>query len=314
MLHAYCIFDDFPTDCIHAFQKAGIALTVHPVGVPRPSSLEIKDIFEKNDIVIIGTSQKMEEAVFANIAAPKIIGTASVGTDHIHVPENKKELVTVLNTPTANARSVMEYTFGAALACKKRLIEGCRLFESGKNNKQLRQKPEDLYGSVLGVVGAGNIAREIIKFAHLFGMTVLCHTAHPENHRDLSENYQVTFTSLPELAAASDIISVNLPSETATQNYISHDIIQLMKDRAVFISIARKEVTDIPALLKKAAACPDFYVCLDIDVSPCLAQDYSLCDNIMLTPHIAGGTYETRKRMFHEITENILKHLNGQLL
>ena len=120
-MKAYSIFDDFTDDATNILARAGVDVTVHPLGVPRPDSLQMKSILEEYECVIIGTSQKISEDMFDNIITPRIIGTASVGVDHIQVPENKKGLITILNTPKANAQSVAEYTMACALTCCKRL-------------------------------------------------------------------------------------------------------------------------------------------------------------------------------------------------
>ena len=136
-MKAYSIFDDFDKKAIEILEKAKVDLTVHPSGMLRPNDVQMQSILEKYDCVIIGTSQKINTEMFENITTSKIIATASVGVDHIAVPDNKKELVTILNTPTANAQSVAEFTIGTALNCIKRLYEGKELYLNGKNNKAL---------------------------------------------------------------------------------------------------------------------------------------------------------------------------------
>lgn len=305
-MRAYSIFDDFTDDARETLEKVGIEVTVHPLGKPRPNKEEFRTILETYDIAIIGTSQKIQEDDFNNIEVPKIIGTASVGMDHINIPDEKKTLIKVLNTPKANAQSVAEYTFAAALGFRKRLIEGCRLYVSGRNNKALRKKPEDLFGATIGVVGAGNISAKIMKFAHIFGMHIICYTTHPENHQNLTNTYDVRFVSLLELARNADIVSVNLPNTEGTREIISSDFVNLLKRDAIYISVSRKETQDVFALLQKAKKNPNFYVCLDLDVDDSIASKYELSDNIVITPHIAGGTVATRKRMFKEVADRIV--------
>ena len=296
----YSIFDDFDPQAIATLQAAGAALTVHPGGVPRPDAAQMKSILERFDAVIIGTSQLISEDMFENVHTPRIIATASVGTDHIKVPQEKRHLVRIINTPQATAQSVAEYTVACALEAVKRLREGNALYLDGKNNKALRRKPEDLNGKTLGVVGAGNISVKIMEFARFFGMKLLCWTKNPAAHQALTEA-GVCFVSLEELCHRADIISVNLPSKPQTTGIISSALVCAMKDTAVFISISRALVTDIDALLQKAKTCPDFYLYLDIDLSEELCAKLPEQDNIIVTPHIAGGTVETRKRMFREL-------------
>jgi phosphoglycerate dehydrogenase-like enzyme len=305
-MRAYSIFDDFTQDAVEILVGAGVELTVHPVGVPRPDHDQMKAILEEYDCVIIGTSQKITEDMFEHITAPRIIATASVGLDHIRVPEEKKTLVTIINTPKANAQSVAEYTMACALSCVKRLAEGNKLYSEGKNNKALHQKPEDLSGKTIGVIGAGNISTRIMEYATFFGMKVLCWTRNPVGHKDL-ESKGVQFVGLEELVKNSDVISVNLPNNAGTKGILSESLVELMKPTAIFISISRLDTIDFKALLQKTKDNPSFYLCLDIDVCESIVQDMRDRGNIMITPHIAGGTVETRRRMFIELAKHISK-------
>lgn len=302
----YSIFDDFDKVAVKIIEDAGGELTVHPLGVPRPDTVQMKKILEEYDCVIIGTSQKISEDMFESITTPRIIATASVGLDHIKIPTEKQSLVTMLNTPKANAQSVAEYTFGCALACCKRLIEGERLYKQGKDNKQLYRKPEDLAGKTIGVVGAGNISAQIMDYARLFGMPILCWTRNPDHHRELEEK-DVRFADLYELVEKADVISVNLPNKVGTRGLISADLVSRMKDTAIFISVSRLETIDVDALFDKAKICSGFYVCLDLDVNQDVVEKMPTQPNVMVTPHIAGGTVETRKRMFREVANQIVE-------
>lgn len=303
-MNIYSIFDDFTDEAKNIIEQAGAALTIHPKGQPRPDSAQMKAILEQYDCVIIGTTQKMPEVVFENINSPRIIATASVGLDHIQIPEEKKGLIKVINTPKANAQSVAEFTIGCALACVKRFAEGRELYLAGKDNKKLFSKPEDLAGKSIGVVGAGNISVRIMDFAQLFGMRLLCWTAHPEHHKHLESN-GVQFVSLQHLSEQADVISVNLPNNDGTKGLISPDLVTAMKPTAVFISVSRLDTIDTEALFEKAESNPGFYVCLDLDVDETVVRRIPKMSNVLVTPHIAGGTVETRKRMFRELAEQI---------
>lgn len=300
----YSIFDDFGDEAAEILNKKGVQLTIHPSGVPRPCADEMKKIIKQYDCIIIGTSQKISADMFYEINQPKIIATASVGKDHIVIPNDKRHLVTILNTPKANVQSVAEFTIGCALSCCKRLHEGTHLYECNKNNKKLNQKPEDLNGKTMGVIGAGNVSEKILEYAIFFGMKVLCWTAHPDKHIGLTEK-GVTFTSLEALIKASDIISVNLPNTQDTKGLISRDLIYSMKENVIFISVSRLPIVDWEALMERAEQNPHFYVCMDIDIEEKISKRLKHHHNIMITPHIAGGTVETRKRMFLEVANQI---------
>ena len=305
-MKAYTIFDDFGQENVEILNDAGIEVTVHPQGIPRPDDEQMKAILEEYDCVIIGTSQKITKEMFESIDAPRIIATASVGLDHIAVPEEKSDLVTVINTPMANAQSVAEYTIGCALMSCKRLIEGNSLYAEGKNNKNLSRKPEDLSGKTIGVIGAGNISVRIIEYASFLGMEVLCWTKHPEKHAELIGK-GVRFAELSELLSSSDVISVNLPNVPGTRNLISSEAVAMMKDEAIFISVSRLSTIDAGALFEKASMNSNFYVCLDLDIDQEVISKLPTLPNVMVTPHIAGGTVETRKRMFAELSHKLIE-------
>ena len=310
-MRAYSIFDDFPADSVELLTNEGIDVTVHPFGAARPDEGRMKQVLEEYDCVIIGTSQKITEKMFDNVSDKRIIATASVGVDHINIPEEKKDLVTIINTPEANAQSVAEYTMGCALACCKRLEEGRLLYLQGKNNKNLHQKPGDLRGKTIGVIGAGNISVRIMEYARFLDMNILCWTAHPDRHVDL-QKLEIMFTSLENLVARSDVISVNLPNNAGTQNLISEKLINKMKNNSIFISVSRLQTVDCTALFQKAMNTPEFYVCLDLDVDKKVVEQMPDLPNVLVTPHIAGGTVETRKRMFQEVAGKIVECVNGK--
>lgn len=303
-MRVYSIFDDFTDEAIKILTDAGMDVAVHPPGTPRPNHGQMKEILEDYDCVIIGTSQKLTEDMFENINTPRIVATASVGLDHIQIPEGKKNIVKVINTPKANAQSVAEYTMGCALSCVKRLSEGNTLYRSGKTNKALFRKPEDLAGKTIGVVGAGNISARIMEYAQFFGMRVLCWTRNPNQHREL-ETKGVRFTGLDKLCEDSDVISVNLPGNPETKNLISCEFVSLMKDTCIFISVSRLETIDADALFEKAKLSFLFHVFLDVDVTPEIVAKIQGIRNVVVTPHIAGGTIESRRRMFVEVAKKI---------
>lgn len=308
-MNAFCIFDDFPSDCVRRLEETGINVTMVEKGQARPTDLEMMSIFEKYEVVIIGTSQKIYEWMWKNVTHRRIVATASVGTDHITVPKDKEDLLTILNAPLANSQSVGEYTVGAMLMTRKRFWEGNALYAEGRNNKNLLQKPEDIHGTTVGLIGAGCISTKIMELLKPFGVRFLCYTKNPNHHVNLTETFGTEFVDLETLAEKSDIISVNVPYDTSTENLINASLIAKMKKTCIFISIARAQVLDVPALIERAEKEPNFYVVLDLDViSECVGKNNGR--NIVLTPHIAGGTIETRKRMFSEVTERLIKDVN----
>ena len=173
-MKAFSIFDDFPMSSVAILEKKGIKVDLLPKGQERPSGAALEELLRQYDIVFISTAQKMPEEMFKDITTPKIIGTASSGTDHIHIPAEKSDFIKVANATHANRSTVTEHTFGLILTLRKQLIEGRRIALEGKSKKQMSAKPIDLLGSTMGVVGAGGIASAVLRMAKFFGMKCLC--------------------------------------------------------------------------------------------------------------------------------------------
>lgn len=307
-MKVYTIFDDFPDSAKKILTNAGLNVTVHPLGVPRPDETQIKSILEEYDIVIVGTSQKMPEWVFADIDFPKIVGTASVGIDHIRIPINKIGLIKVVNAPVANRVSVAEHTLALILALKKYIIRGRNTAEKGLNKKTMPYTPTDLFGSIIGVVGAGGTSRAILNMAHALGMEAFCWTPHPQMHKELDF---VSFLPLNEMLKSVDIVSVNIPSTSNTVGLINKERISLIKEDAIFISASRADIVDMESLFSRARQLPQFRIGLDVDTDKVEGLWNGEQDNVIVTPHIAGGTIQSRIRMFEEVSTNVVMTLKN---
>ena len=304
-MKAYTIFDDFPQQSLELLQKRGIDVVVHPKGMPRPQGNELKALLDEYDILFVSTAQQMLEDMFADVVTPKVVATASSGVDHIHVPASKANLVRIANAPNANRSTVAEHTFALILALRKQLLEAREVAAEGKNKKAMLGKFHDLRGATMGVVGAGGIATKVLELAHCFGMHCLCWTFHPKHHHELLHK-GVEFTDLDSLCRVSDVISVNIPSSEKTHMLIDSRLVSMMKNDSVFVTTSRMSVTDTSALLEKALQQDNFGLGMDIDSKEVFGMWDVRQNNIIITPHIGGGTIESRIRLFKECCENAL--------
>lgn len=305
-MKAFSIFDDFPVSSIDILEKHGIDVTLLEKGKERPNGDVLKNLLDEYDILFISTAQKMPEEMFADVNVPKIIGAASSGVDHIHIPEEKKNLIKIANATHANRSTVTEHTFGLILTLRKQLIEGRETAAKGLSKKAMERKPIDLYGSTMGVIGAGGIASTVLRMAKCFGMKLLCWTLHPENHGELIDD-GVEFVDIDSLLKEADVISVNIPMSEQTNNLINDKRVALMKETSTFVSTSRLEITDNVALMEKAKKCPSFSVGMDVDAANIKDLWDPSMKNVIVTPHIGGGTIESRIRLFNECSENVVK-------
>ena len=307
-MRAYSVFDDFPQSSISILRNKGVEVIVHPKGEERPKGGELKRLLDEYDILIISTAQTISEGMFKDVVTPKIIGTASSGVDHIHVPLDKCRYVKIVNAKNANRSTVTEHAFALLLALRKQLLDGRAVAAEGKSKKNMSRRPVDLLGSTIGVVGAGGIASSILRMADCWGMKRLCWTLHPENHLDLKAD-NVEFVDLETLCLKSDNIVVSIPLSDRTNCLVTSSLISYMKDTAAVIVTSRLEVVDIEALFAKAKNNPLFGLAIDADAAS-IRDLWSIeQNNIIVTPHIAGGTVESRIRLFNECSQNVVNSI-----
>ncbi len=309
MLKAYCASNRFNDEAKKIIKNAGVELTMDDSrdGLGKD---ELISVLEKYDILIISIFSKLTADMIKYVKTPKIIATLSVGLDHIDESFLKSPLVTVINARTANTLSVAEHIFSLILSLNKRIEEGNRLVLEGKGNrKYLHEKPEDISQKTLGLIGCGNISLNVIKMASAFNMKILCYDKYLSNSSDLI-NKGVILVELDELLKTSDVISVNIPLNNETKNFISKDKIKLMKPTATFINASRAEVVDTKALIEYADLHDTFYVGLDIDVDNYKELFSKYRNNVIVTPHIAGTSKQAIYRVNIEVANRIVEALN----
>ena len=308
MLKAYSIFKDLDQKACEIITNAGIQLELSQKE-ERPNKEDLVELLKNYDILIIGVKEKFTQDMLKEVNCKKVIATLSIGLDHIDKSFFESEYIKVINCPTANVISVAEHIFSLILSLKKRIIEANDISIKGGTKKDLSRRSQDISGSTIGMIGAGKIAKEVIKIAKVFDMKIVCYTLHPEKHQDLSEQ-DIQFLNLDELLANADIITVNIPLNEASENLISNDKIRLMKKSATFINTSRAEIVDMNALVKYADENETFNIGLDIDVENYKEILNVKRNNVIITPHIAGVTQEAIKRIDIGLANNIKRYLN----
>jgi len=306
MKKAYCVFENFNEEARKIIEKSGIELTVNKTK-DRPNGEELIELLKTNDILIIGIFSKLTADMIQYVDKPKIIATLSVGLDHIDKSFIDSPFVKIVNIRTANAISVAEHIFALILSLNKRIYESNQLVIEGNGHRNnVNERPDDISGKTLGLIGAGNISQEVIKIAQVFNMKMLCFTADSDKHKDLIEK-GVKFTTLDEVLKNSDIVNISIPSNDETINLISKDKIQLMKPTATFINTSRVEIVGTNALIEYADLYDTFYVGLDVDLDDYQELFSKYRKNVIVTPHTAGISKQAIERMDIEIANKVVE-------
>ncbi len=304
-MKVYSIIGDYSRDAIELLEKKGISVRVNDYNKDF-STEDIIELLKEYDVLIIGVRTKIAKEILDYVKSPKIIATLSIGLDHIDEEVINSNIVKVINIRKSIAHSVAEHIFSLILSLNKRVYEANSLVLEGNGDRKLiHEKSEDIYGKTLGLIGAGNITREVIKIAKCFGMKMICYTKHSENHSELLE-YGVIFKSLDEVLSESDIINVSIPLNEETRNIISREKIDLIKNNSTFINTSRADIVDTEYLIDKADKYNTFYVGLDIDCDKYKELLATYRNNVLVTPHTAGITKQAIDKMDLEIAEELI--------
>ena len=251
------------------------------------------------------------DAAVLEAAGPqlKVVSNVAVGYNNIDVAACRARGIAVTNTPDVLTNACADFTWGLILAVTRRLGEGERVVRAGKWGGWALDYMlgMELRGKQLGLVGVGRIGRAVADKAPAFGMTV-AYTARRE--ADIPNAKQM---SLDRLLSTSDIVSLHCPMTAETKHLIDQKALTRMKRTAYLINTSRGPVVDEAALawaLKErliAGAALDVY-----EKEPEIHQGLMGLENVLLIPHLASATTETRTAMADLAVTNAIAVLNGQ--
>ncbi|GHV92925.1 3-phosphoglycerate dehydrogenase [Spirochaetia bacterium] len=301
-MKAYCVLDDYSKDAVQILTTAGISISF-PHGAGRPGTDELKKLVKNFDILIIGAKEQMTNEVYRECSSLKYLCTLSIGIDHIDRAFFESKEIKVINCTDSNVVSVAEHTIGLILALLKDLKTGHESSLSGLGRKGLPFMPRDIQGKTVGVLGAGKIAKEVIKLAQCFHTNIICNTLHPEVHTELIG--QVKFVEIQKLFLDADILTIHVPLTDATRSLIGIKELALMKNDAILINTARLEIFNVNELVVWLKTKALISLGLDIDVDGEVDLLKALPNNSIVTPHIAGISNEAIARMDVEVAKKL---------
>jgi len=250
----------------------------------------------------------------------RLIQTMTVGYDRIDLQGATERGIPVANNPGTNSTSVAEYTIMLILMTLRRTIHMIRKSEKGWRFREIVSNFDDFRefkDKTLGIVGLGAIGREVVKRARCFGPGIIYYNRSRLPVED-EKRLGVEYRPLRELLAESDIVSLHVPLNDETRGMIGGDEVEAMKDGAIIINTARAGIIDEGAVAealnsgKLSGAGLDFVNTrvengVHVPDSPLLE-----CENVVITPHIAGPTRESMLRGHEQWAENIIRLLNHE--
>jgi glyoxylate reductase len=248
-------------------------------------------------------------------AAPRlrVVSNYAVGYDNVDLQAATARGVLVTNTPDVLTETTADFAFALMFAAARRVVDGAAYVKEGhwKTWGPEILLGHDLYGATLGIIGVGRIGSAVAKRAHGFGMRLL----YSDRRRKpaLESAYGLEHVAMDQLFDQSDIISLHCPLTDATRHLINRTVLERLKPTATLVNTARGAVIDTDALVDVLRHKP-VVAALDVTDPEPLPADHPLLTlpNVLVTPHIASATVQTRTRMAMLAAENLVAGLQGQ--
>lgn len=266
------------------------------------------------DAVLSLLTDTINGEVFDAVPTAKIFANYAVGYNNIDIAAAKERGVTITNTPGVLTNAVAEFTLSLMLAVMKRIPESERYLRAGKYTGW---GPElllgaEIQGKTLGILGAGRIGYEVAVRAHrAFGMKVIYYDIAKSEplEKEIGAEFRAT---VEEVLKEADVVSVHVPLLPATTHLMNAERLALMKKSAYLINTSRGPVIDEAALVEALKNNVIRGAALDVfEAEPQLARGLADLENVVVTPHVASATDETRGKMAEVAAQSIIDFVAG---
>jgi len=273
----------------------------------------------KDAQVVLTNKVEFDDTRFAQLDSLRYIGVTATGFNIVDTDAARRRGIVVTNAPAYSTRSVSQMVFALLLEMTQQVGHHSRLVQE---QKRWSSSPDfsfwdrpliELDGLTMGLVGFGQIGRQVADIARAFGMQVVAHTAHPENYSVYEQRGEVAFVPLDDLFSRSDVISLHCPLTDATKHLVDARRLGLMKASALLINTSRGPLLDELAVAQALNAGRIGGLGPDVLSSEPPAVDHPLLHarNTFITPHIAWASREARLRLMHIVADNLRCFMDG---
>ncbi len=307
-----------PEAGIKMLRDKGYEVIINEAARDRAATAEemIEGIKGVDAVLSVLTDKVTPEIMDAGLPTLKVIANYAVGFDNVDLKAAQERNIMVTNTPGVLTDTVAEHTFALMLSIAHRIAEADRFTRSGKYKAW---GPElllgtDLSGKTLGVIGLGRIGSRVAHHAvQGFDMKVIYNDI--KQNPDFDKEFGATYApSVEELLPQCDFVSLHVPLLDATRHLINEERLKMMKPSAYLVNTSRGPIIDEKALAAALAAGVIRGAAIDVfEFEPDITTELKDLDNVILTPHIASATMETRSKMAELAATNIVDALEGKV-
>lgn len=268
------------------------------------------DIAQRIRGVATGGGTGVPPAVFDALTKLEIIAINGVGTDAVDLEKAKSRKVRVTTTPGVLTNDVADMAIGLIISLCRNLTRGDRFVRADKWGKDTMPLGSTVSGKTFGIMGLGHIGRNIAKRLVPFEGTI-CYFD-PRSYEDVPYTY---VSSLVELAKRSNILIVAASGGPASLHAVNAEILEALGPNGVLINVARGSVVDEEALIKALQENKIAGAALDVfEHEPNVSDALKSMENVVLSPHQASATRETRLAMGDLVFRNLEDHFAGKPL
>jgi D-3-phosphoglycerate dehydrogenase len=295
------ICDKTEKEAIELMKAAGLQVDVRDDITPE----ELPRVLPSYEGMVVRSRTKVRQPLIDVCPNLKVIVRGGVGLDTIDADYAKSKGIAVMNTPMASSASVAELTIGYMFALARSVIQATQSMKAEKWEKKLFEGDE-IGGKTLGLIGIGNIGKEVAKRAKALGMTIIAYDPYVKSVDG------VKMVTLDELLANSDYISLHLPKTKESANMIGKAQIDRMKNNVRIVNCARGGIIDENALYegltngKIAGAALDVYA-----EEPPSNWKLIKLPNVIGSPHIGAATREAQGRVGAEVAQKLIDFANN---
>ncbi len=279
----------------------------------RPPREEVLRRAKDKDGLVCLLTEKINEELLRNAPKLRIAANVAVGFDNIDVAACTKRGVVATNTPGVLDETTADFAWTLLMAVARRLGEGEALARSGKwTNWDLDQLVgADVWGKTLGIVGFGRIGRAVARRSSGFQMKVI-YTDAVRAAEEVEKELKAEFRELNALLAESDFVSVHVPLLPETRGLFDAPKLYRMKPTAFLINTSRGPVVDEAALVAALEGKKIAGAALDVYENEPFIHPGLKRANVVLAPHIASASLETRTKMACIAAENVVALFKGK--
>lgn len=278
------------------------------------TSLSEEELIKKiKGVHVLGIRSKTQITKNVLKAADKLMTVSAfcIGTTQIDLEACKQRGVTVFNAPYSNTRSVVELAIGEIIMLMRSIFPRSTEIHNGQWNKTAANSRE-VRGKNLGIVGYGNIGKQLSVLAEAMGMHVYFYDVNDQ----LSIGNATKIDSLETLLGMSDVVSLHVDDNKANKDFFDSNAFAAMKPGSLFVNLSRGFVVNIEALVAAlesghiAGAAIDVYPEEPISNGPFITALQGM-ENVILTPHIGGSTEEAQRDIASFVPNKIMEYINS---